>query len=241
MSRCIVLDTETTGLDPRQGHRIIEIGCVELAHRQATGRHFHQYLNPEREVDEGAAAVHGMRWADLIDKPRFAAIVDELLDFVADAEIIIHNAPFDCGFLDAELERLGRPVFKSHCSAIIDSLAHARELHPGKRNSLDVLCDRYEISNAHRTLHGALLDAQLLAEVWLAMTRGQESLVMELTPAAAAVDAATRTVIDVSRIPLQRATADDLAAHAAYLDALEAECKAPSIWRRTGLDSSLSA
>jgi DNA polymerase-3 subunit epsilon len=176
--RQIILDTETTGLAPDAGHRIIEIGCVEVVNRRVTGRTLHHYINPEREVDEGAAAVHGMRWADLQGRPLFAAVVDEVLEFVAGAEVLIHNAPFDEGFLNAELARLHRGVFRTWCGGVVDTLKLARELHPGKRNSLDALCDRYGISNAHRTWHGALLDSQLLAEVYLAMTRGQESLAM---------------------------------------------------------------
>jgi len=186
--RQVVLDTETTGLEVREGHRIIEIGCLEILARRVTERRLHQYVNPERASDEGALAVHGLTDELLADKPRFADVVDELLAFVRDAEVIIHNAPFDLEFLDRELARLGRPPFAEHCVRVTDSLQLARELHPGKRNSLDALCERYGVANAHRTLHGALLDAGLLADVYLAMTRGQEALAMDLRTELAAAD-----------------------------------------------------
>lgn len=173
--RQVVLDTETTGIEASKGHRIIEIGCVELVNRRLTRNNLHLYLNPEREVDEGAARVHGMTWDDLRDKPVFADEVERFLDFCRGAEIIIHNAPFDVGFLDAELARLDRGTFASHCKGVIDTLAMAREQYPGKRNNLDALCERLMVPNKHRTLHGALLDAELLAEVYLGMTRGQGS------------------------------------------------------------------
>jgi len=174
-TRQVVLDTETTGLEASKGHRIIEIGCVEMVNRRITRNNLHLYINPEREVDEGAAAVHGMTWDDLRDKPTFAQIVDQFLDFCRGAEIIIHNASFDTGFLDAELARLDRGTFASHVACVTDSLAMARERYPGKRNNLDALCERLMVPNKHRTLHGALLDAELLAEVYLGMTRGQGS------------------------------------------------------------------
>lgn len=177
MSRQIVLDTETTGLNPRQGNRVIEIGCVELINRKLTGNNFHRYINPERESEEGALAVHGLTTEFLSDKPKFSEIVEEFLEYVQGAELVIHNAPFDMGFLNAEFELLGRGRFDQYVGTVIDSLVQAKELHPGKRNSLDALCDRYEISNAHRKLHGALLDAELLADVFLAMSRGQNSFI----------------------------------------------------------------
>jgi len=180
MMRQIVLDTETTGLNPRSGDRIIEIGCVELVNRRLTGNNFHYYINPERDSDPGALAVHGLTSEFLSDKPKFAEIARALCDYLRDAEIIIHNAPFDVGFLDAEFEKLGLPQFEQHVRSVTDTLLQAKELHPGKRNSLDALCERYGVSNAHRTLHGALLDSELLAEVYLAMTRGQDSLGMDL-------------------------------------------------------------
>src|SRR5690606_5756233 len=181
--RQIVLDTETTGLAADDGHRIIEIGCIEIVDRRLTGRSLHLYLNPERDIDEGALAVHGLTRERLENEPRFADVAERFLAFVRDAEILIHNAPFDLAFLDAELERLRRPPFRSFSAGIVDTLALARELHPGRRNSLDALCERYGVSNAHRKLHGALLDAELLADVYLAMTRGQDSLEIALAPA----------------------------------------------------------
>jgi len=228
--RYVVLDTETTGLNPKTGDRIIEIGCIELVDRRLTGRHYHTYLNPEREIDAGATAVHGFRLEDLLDKPKFAQVAADLIDFVADAEIIIHNAPFDVAFLNAELERLERGLFTQHCSAVFDTLSFAKDLHPGKRNSLDALCDRYGISNSHRTLHGALLDAELLAEVYLAMTRGQESFMIDIEPtheeqAAAAMDTAALTLL------VLRASDDELAEHEAVLDALDKEVRGTAVWR----------
>ena len=172
-SRQIVLDTETTGLNARLGDRVIEIGCIELLSRNVTERQFHSYLNPEREIDEGAAKVHGLTLEFLADKPKFADIAKEFVDYIGGAELIIHNAAFDVEFLDQELSFAGLKKLGDYAPKIIDTLAMARELHPGKRNGLDALCERYAISNAHRTLHGALLDARLLAVVYLALTRGQ--------------------------------------------------------------------
>ena len=177
--RQIVLDTETTGLEPELGHRIIEIGCVELVNRRATGRTFHRYLNPEREIDDAALAVHGISRTELDGQPRFAEIHGELLAFVADAELVIHNAEFDVAFLDAELGRVpGETRRVASVCQILDTLALAREMHPGQRNSLDALCKRYEVDNSHRELHGALLDARILADVYLAMTGGQGALAL---------------------------------------------------------------
>ncbi|NOX76167.1 MAG: DNA polymerase III subunit epsilon [Gammaproteobacteria bacterium] len=177
--RQIVLDTETTGLEPSQGHRIIEIGCVELVNRRLTGRHYHQYLQPDREIDEGAIEVHGINNEFLEDKPRFADVADDFMEFVRGAELVIHNAPFDVGFLNHELNLLpqGPGPLKNHCT-VLDTLALARKKHPGQKNSLDALCKRYEVNNAHRELHGALLDAEILAEVYLMMTGGQASLLL---------------------------------------------------------------
>ena len=177
--RQIVLDTETTGLSPEAGDRIIEIGCVELLNRKLTGNNFHCYLNPDRDIHEDAMKVHGISTEFLSDKPRFENIVDEFLSYVQDAQIIIHNAPFDVGFLNAELQRTGKPVFKEHVNGVLDTLAMAKELYPGKRNSLDALCERLGVSNAARTLHGGLLDAELLADVYINLTRGQNALLME--------------------------------------------------------------
>ncbi len=228
MNRQVVLDTETTGLEAKEGHRIIEIGCLELVGRRLTERRLHHYVNPERDSDEGALAVHGLSSEFLADKPRFAEVASELLEFVRGAEVIIHNAAFDLEFLDSELARLNLGRFEDHCR-VTDSLKLARELHPGKRNSLDALCERYAVSNAHRTLHGALLDAGLLADVYLAMTRGQDSLAMELGHAGAQVDAAQ---VDVAQLVVLTAEPDEVAAHEAVLDAIEKEAKGPSVWRR---------
>jgi DNA polymerase III subunit epsilon len=175
--RQVVLDTETTGLDPAQGHRVIEIGCIEIENRRLTGRHFHCYLNPDREIDEGAVQVHGITSAFLADKPRFGQIANDFLQFVAGAELVIHNAPFDVGFLNSELRLIGNQYSKleEYCS-IVDTLTMARKKHPGQRNSLDALCKRYEVDNSQRELHGALLDAEILADVYLLMTGGQTFL-----------------------------------------------------------------
>jgi len=225
--RQVVLDTETTGLEVTEGHRIIEIGGVELVGRRLTERRLHRYVNPGREIDSGALAVHGLRDDFLADKPPFAGVVEELLAFVRDAEVIIHNAPFDLSFLDTELALLGRPPFAEHCAAVTDSLRLARDTHPGKRNSLDALCERYGVSNRHRTLHGALLDAGLLAEVYLAMTRGQDSLVIDLAQGLAA-DAEP---IDTSHLIVVTASAEELAAHEMVLDSIEQESRRAPVWR----------
>lgn len=227
--RQVVLDTETTGLAAREGHRIIEIGAIEILGRRVTERRLHHYLNPERDSDEGALAVHGLTSEFLADKPKFAEVADELLAFVRDAEVIIHNASFDLEFLDEELKRLARPAFAGHCVKVTDSLTLARELHPGKRNSLDALCERYGVSNRHRTLHGALLDAGLLAEVYLAMTRGQDSLIIDLEAGGAAIDQAP---LDPGRLRVLAATAAEAAAHEAVLDRLGQQCKGGAVWRR---------
>jgi DNA polymerase-3 subunit epsilon len=230
--RQIVLDTETTGLNPRSGDRIIEIGCVELVNRRLTGNNFHSYINPERDSEEGALAVHGLTTEFLSDKPKFAEIANELRDYVAGAQIIIHNAPFDLGFLDIEFERVGFPRFVEHVDKVIDTLVQAKEMYPGKRNSLDALCDRYEISNEHRVLHGALLDAELLAEVYLAMTRGQNSLTIDLV-----VEEATTTggsaleIASLAEIIVLKATEDEVAEHEAMLDRLDKEVKGTCVWR----------
>jgi len=226
--RQIVFDTETTGLEPKDGHRIVEIGAIEIVGRRLTDRRLHRYLNPQRDSDERALAVHGLTREFLADKPLFAEVLEELLEFVRDAEVIIHNAPFDVSFLDEELRRLGRPPFAEHCAQVTDTLRLARELHPGKRNSLDALCERYGISNRHRTLHGALLDAGLLGEVYLAMTRGQDSLEMDTAPAARTQDAAP---VAADRLIVVEATAEEAAAHEAWLDALEKELRRPLVWR----------
>ena len=234
--RQIFLDTETTGLNPRSGDRIIEIGCVELVNRQLTGNNFHKYVNPERDSEEGALAVHGLTMEFLSDKPKFIEIADDLRSYLNGAEIIIHNAPFDVGFLDAEFARLNVPRFKDHVGEIVDTLVRAKEMHPGKRNSLDALCDRYGVSNAHRALHGALLDAELLAEVYLAMTRGQNSLSMDLGEDTSDIDAAGELVLPAALAPIRMlcATVDELLAHEAMLKSLDKEVKGKSIWRAAG-------
>ncbi|MDB5763159.1 MAG: dnaQ [Herminiimonas sp.] len=230
--RQIVLDTETTGLNPRSGDRIIEIGCVELVNRQLTGNNFHSYINPERDSEEGALAVHGLTTEFLADKPKFAEIADELRDYISGAEIIIHNAPFDVGFLDAEFARVNVPRFAEHVARITDTLVQAKEMHPGKRNSLDALCDRYGVSNAHRALHGALLDAELLAEVYLAMTRGQNSLTIDLTIEESASDNGdSGLAAPIADIIVQQATADELAEHETVMKSLDKEVKGSCLWR----------
>jgi DNA polymerase-3 subunit epsilon len=234
--RQIILDTETTGLNARAGDRVIEIGCVELLNRRLTGNNLHFYVNPERDSDPGALAVHGLTTEFLSDKPKFAEIAAPLRDFIGDAELIIHNAPFDLGFLDAEFERLGLPRFAASCAGVIDTLVQAKQMFPGKRNSLDALCDRFEINNAHRTLHGALLDSELLAEVYLAMTRGQESLVIDmLDDSADALGAANgqRLSFAALDLPVLAASDDELAAHRAQLDALDKSVKGSCVWRQT--------
>ncbi len=230
--RQIVLDTETTGLSAEDGHRLVEIGCIELLNRRRTGRTLHMYLNPERDIDAGALQVHGLSRERLQSEPRFADVADRLLEFVAGAQLLIHNAPFDVGFLDAELALLGRPPLGTHVDGIVDTLAVARELHPGRRNSLDALCERYAVSNAHRELHGALLDAGLLAEVYLAMTRGQDSLEIGLGDAGVAGAALASAQWPPPELPVVPATAEELAAHAATLAAIAREAKAEALWTR---------
>ena len=234
--RQIVLDTETTGLEVRQGHRLIEIACVELLERRPSGRHYQTYLNPERAIDEGARQVTGIADEFLLDKPRFAEVVDAFLAFIDGAELIIHNAAFDVGFLDAELARLERGLGRigERCP-VIDTLALARERYPGQRNSLDALCKRLGIDNTHRELHGGLIDAQLLADVYLAMTSGQVALDLGFE-----ADAGTGPAAAAQFAPLQpatrprvlRASAEELAAHARRLDTLDKSAGGSSLWRR---------
>lgn len=227
--RQIVLDTETTGLDPHLGHRIVEVACVEIANRRFTDRTFHHYLNPDRPSDPGALEVHGLTEEFLRDKPRFPDIVEDFLAFVADAELVIHNAAFDLSFLDAELARLDRPPILRTSASVLDTLKLARQLHPGKRNSLDALCERYGVDNSARTLHGALLDARLLGEVYLSMTRGQESLVIE-EAAAAAGPAAPQTAAAHLSFLLQRADPGEEQAHRDYLAQLDKTVKGTCVW-----------
>jgi DNA polymerase-3 subunit epsilon len=232
MTRQVVLDTETTGLNAKLGDRVIELGCVEILSRSISERHFHSYLNPERDVDLGATRVHGLTLEDLRAKPRFADVAREFLDFITGAELIIHNAEFDVEFLDLELGRAGLGRLLDHVAKVTDTLVHARELHPGKKNTLDALCERYFVNNAHRTLHGALLDARLLAECYLAMTRGQESLVMELETPAASAAAAALLQADLANLIVLPALPEEVTLHEQYLDAMEKEAKAASLWRK---------
>ncbi len=229
--RQIVLDTETTGLDWRNGHRVIEIGCVELLNRTLTGRHFHVYINPERQIDAEAVAVHGITEDFLADKPKFSGVTGDFEDFVRDAELIIHNAAFDVGFLNSELSRLERPAIDTLCAGVIDTLRMAKEQNPGKKASLDALCERYGIDNSHRARHGALLDAELLAEVYLGMTRGQESLMMALEePAPNAM--AEEISGPVERVPLRvlRASDDEVAEHDRALKEIAKASKGRCLW-----------
>ena len=218
--RQVVLDTETTGLEPQGGHRIIEIGCVEISHRRLTGRHYQQFLDPKREVDEGASEVHGLTSKDLAGRPEFVGVVDDFMEFVNGAELIIHNAPFDLGFINMELERIDSKwgAIENYCS-VLDTLNHARKLHPGQRNSLDALCKRYDVVNSHRELHGALLDAELLAEVYLAMTGGQESLDLESSEQARqnVVSLVTQKAIDKANLTVVAVSDDELKDHAKTL------------------------
>ncbi len=225
--RQIVLDTETTGLEPEQGHRIIEIGCVELVNRRLTGRHFHQYVRPDRQIDAAAFAVHGISEQALEDKPPFSEVAEGFLAFIEGAELIIHNAPFDVGFINHELGRLdeGQPLLEHYCR-VLDTLALARELHPGQRNSLDALCKRYAIDASKRDVHGALIDSELLANVYLAMTGGQSSLLLDgeapggngATTTQGAGMTGTLVADAVVDLPVIRANADELAAHEAMLE-----------------------
>lgn len=233
--RRVILDTETTGLSAEDGHRVIEIGCVELIDRRPSGRTLHLYLNPERDIDAGALAVHGLSRERLRDEPVFAQIAERLVDFVAGAEVLIHNAPFDIGFLDAELNRLGMRMFREWTAAVVDTLALARQMHPGRRNSLDALCERYGIANSHRTLHGALLDAQLLADVYLAMTRGQDSLEIAQvsSPAERGVHDSATDDWPPASLRVLVATEEELAEHDEILATIARESKKPALW--TGL------
>lgn len=228
--RQIVLDTETTGLDPANGHRVIEIGCVELFNRRLTDHNFHRYLNPRRDSDDAALEIHGLTTEFLSDKPGFEDIVAEFVDYVKGAEIIIHNAPFDVAFLDAELARVGQRPFRKIVAGVTDSLAMAKERHPGRRNNLDALCERYGVSNAHRTLHGALLDGQLLAEVYLAMTRGQDALGMDLGDGGGSAVAATEDLGPLVTF-VHGASVDEQDAHRKLLDGIARESKGVPIWR----------
>lgn len=232
--RQIVLDTETTGLELADGHRIIEIGCIELMHRRPSGRTWQRYLQPEREVEAGALAVHGISNEFLASQPRFAEVAAEFLEFIEGAELVIHNAPFDVGFLDAELAKAGIGRGIADCCRVVDTLVVARRLHPGQRNSLDALCKRYGVDNSRRDLHGALLDARILVDVYLAMTGGQAALTLDGDPATADVRAAAeRRQRGAVQIPVIRANAQELAAHGRSLEAIERASNGEALFRAT--------
>ncbi len=231
--RQIFLDTETTGLEPKLGHRMVEVAAVEMNHRQLTGRHFHYYLNPGRESDPGALQVHGLTSHFLKDKHKFHEITNEFMAFIDGAELIIHNAPFDVAFLDLELGLAKFKALENYCATITDTLKIAKDLHPGKRNNLDALCDRYQIDNSKRTLHGALLDAELLADVYLAMTRGQESLLIENEDAL--MDADSKINLEDLNLVMLVASQEELDLHMQQLDKIEQESQGKCVWKH--LDS----
>ncbi|MBN9372378.1 DNA polymerase III subunit epsilon [Hydrogenophaga sp. YM1] len=230
--RQIILDTETTGLSAENGDRIIEIGCVELLNRKFTGNNLHHYVNPERDSHEDALKVHGIQNEFLRTKPKFAAIAEELIEYLRGAEIIIHNAPFDIGFLNMEFRRLGLPRVTEVVSGVLDTLVMAKEMFPGKRNGLDALCDRLGVDNSGRTLHGALLDAELLADVYINMTRGQDALLIEVADAPG--EGGVVEVVDLSRLdlPVLRANEQEALAHDTVLAELDKSSKGKTLWRR---------
>ena len=231
MSRLIVLDTETTGLSAATGDRIIEIGCVELVARKLTGNNKHFYVNPERDSHEDALKVHGISNEFLRDKPKFAEVADELMEYLQGAEIIIHNAAFDVGFLDKELELIGRPRFESYVSGVMDTLVMAKAAWPGKRNSLDALCERLGVDNSGRTLHGALLDAELLADVYINMTRGQDALLIDVQSETVSLEATPAVDLRSFEIPVLRASEQEAAAHAEVLAQLDKASGGKTLWR----------
>jgi DNA polymerase III subunit epsilon len=233
--RQIVLDTETTGLSALDGDRILEIGCVELLHRKLTGNNFHRYINPERDSHEEALKVHGITNEFLADKPKFAAISAELVEYLSGAELIIHNASFDVGFLDKEFERVGLPAVKQIASGVIDTLAMAKDAYPGKRNSLDALCDRLGVDNSNRTLHGALLDAELLADVYIAMTRGQEGLLMDMDesePGRGGQTGGARIDLSTLNLPVLVASDTEQSAHESVIAEIGARVEGGAVWTR---------
>ena len=228
--RQIILDTETTGLEPSEGHRIIEIGCVELVDRRLSHKHLHQYINPERDIEDGALEVHGISREFLQDKPLFSEVVDEFLAFIEGAELIIHNAPFDVGFLDHELSLLGRPDRIADYATVLDTLELARDLHPGQRNSLDALCKRYDVDNSSRKLHGALLDAEILADVYLVMTGGQNDLGLSFEAPPSAADLSPAELAERPRLFVMTASDEEIAAHEARVEAIH-EKSGHCLWR----------
>lgn len=231
--RQIVLDTETTGLSAETGDRIIEIGCVELVARKLTGNNKHFYLNPDRDSHEDALKVHGITREFLQDKPRFGAVADELLAYLEGAELIIHNAPFDLGFLDTELELAGKPPIRTVIGGVIDTVVMAKEMFPGKRNSLDALCDRLGVDNSSRTLHGALLDAELLADVYINLTRGQDALLIDVGPGdAASTYQGLQVDLRTFELPVIQATEQELAAHEGVLQDLDKASGGKTVWRQ---------
>ena len=227
----IILDTETTGLEPSEGHRVIEIGCVELVDRRVSQNRYHQYLNPGREIEDGALEVHGISGEFLADKPAFEDVVDDFLTFVAGAELIIHNAPFDVGFIDNELALIGREDrLADHCT-VLDTLEMARDLHPGQRNSLDALCKRYDVDNSSRTLHGALLDAEILGDVYLAMTGGQSDLGLSFDGVNDESHDAVRELVEKPRLFVLKASADEIAAHEERLRQIDEASGGKCAWK----------
>ncbi len=235
--RQVFLDTETTGLDPNNGDRIVEIGCIEMIGRRLTGRTLHRYVNPERASHPDALRVHGLSEEFLAQHPKFAEVAQEVVDFVRGAELLIHNASFDLGFLDAELARSGHAATRTHAAKVTDTLLLARETYPGKANSLDALCKRLEVDNSHRELHGALLDAGLLAEVYIRLTRGQDSLVIDAVDGSPA--ARQHVTVDLSRfvLPIVSASADEVQAHAAVLAEVDRASGGRAIWRAADADA----
>ena len=229
--RQIVLDTETTGLSAETGDRIIELGCVEMVARKLTGNNLHFYFNPDRDSHEDALRVHGISNEFLKDKPRFSELADEILAYLQGAELIIHNAPFDIGFLNKELELLGKPPLKTFVGGVIDSLVMAKEIFPGKRNSLDALCDRLEVDNSGRTLHGALLDAELLADVYINMTRGQEALIMEAAETNSSGAVMAQVDLTAFQLPVLTANEQELAAHEDVLAQMDKVSGGKTVWR----------
>ena len=228
----IILDTETTGLEPSEGHRVIEIGCVELVDRRVSQNRYHQYLNPGREIEDGALEVHGISGEFLADKPAFEDVVDDFLAFVAGAELIIHNAPFDVGFIDNELALMGREDrLADHCT-VLDTLEMARDLHPGQRNSLDALCKRYDVDNSSRTLHGALLDAEILGDVYLAMTGGQSDLGLSFDCVNDESHDAVHELVEKPQLFVLKASADEIAAHEERLRQIDEASGGKCSWKR---------